>query len=74
MSDPIKFFPGQKLEWHSTYNHVPVSVVSVLECRRDGAKLSNGWVVDAYGYAEGTPRTRGGQVVEIFPHEEMGDK
>jgi hypothetical protein len=37
-----------------------VTVVQVLS--RGKAKLSNGWVVDADGVAEGTARTPGGRV------------
>ena len=64
----IKYFVGQILEWHSAYKFERATLVSVTELRKAGAKLSNGWVVDEEGHAEGTSRMRGGQVVEVFDH------
>lgn len=38
-----------------------VTVIALLP--RGNARLSNGWTVDADGFADGTPRQPGGHVV-----------
>lgn len=54
---------GQSLEWHPFSKFEPVVIVTVTGLRKRGhAKLSNGWVVDEDGVAEGTARTPGGSV------------
>lgn len=62
----MKFYEGQKLIWIPFYKYEPEQEVTVLAVLKHGcAKLSNGWVVDDGGVAEGTGRIRGGSVREV---------
>lgn len=62
----MRFAVGQVLEWAPYCEHGKRTEVTVVELRKRGAaKLSNGWVVDEDGIAEGTSRQPGGFVVEI---------
>lgn len=62
----IEYKVGQQLNWHPYYRYEPVCCVTVIGLRKRGAAmLSNGWVVDDDGEAEGTERNRGGHVTEI---------
>lgn len=59
----MKYFIGQKLVFHML--HSPDESVTVESLRKRGhAKLSNGWVVDEDGTAEGTQTRFGGYVTE----------
>lgn len=56
---------GQKLLWIPAQAWRTPENVTVVELRKRGqAKLSNGWVVDEDGIAEGTRREPGGRVLE----------
>jgi hypothetical protein len=62
----MEYKVGQRLQWVPKLTHQQREVVEVVELRSRGqAKLSNGWVVDEGGYAEGTNRQPGGVVVEM---------
>lgn len=62
----MKYEVGQKLMWFRDNNYEPAMQVEVEEVRsRGAAKLSNGWVVDSEGIAEGNAKVRGGTVFEI---------
>lgn len=62
----MKFYVGQKLIWTPYYKWMPKEDVTVVSVQKHGcAKLSNGWVVDVNGVAEGTARMRGGSVQEM---------
>lgn len=62
----MKYRVGQVLEWVSHYHYEPNQKVMVVRLQKHGkALLSNGWVVDEEGVAEGTPRMRGGSVREM---------
>lgn len=64
MNYPIVYKVGQSLLWVPHSQHKPQEVVKVVELRKRGsALLSNGWVVDAVGDAEGTDRIPGGSVM-----------
>lgn len=62
-----------KYEVGQEYEYIPDSQfskdggrVKIVDLRKRGhAKLSNGWVVDEYGYSEGTGRIPGGRVEPI---------
>lgn len=63
----MNYHVGQRLIWVPYYNHDYGNqrIVEVVELRKRGcAKLSNGWVVDEDGEAEGTDRIPGGNVIE----------
>lgn len=58
-----KYIPNSKFE--------EVVIVEIVGLRKSGsAKLSNGWVVDEFGIAEGTGRIPGGriEVIESFDY------
>jgi hypothetical protein len=60
----MNYFVGQRLVWVPYYNHDNQYVTEVTELRKHGsAKLSNGWLVDDNGDAEGAARQPGGKVV-----------
>ncbi|MEN9885546.1 MAG: hypothetical protein RL758_124 [Pseudomonadota bacterium] len=62
----MQYVIGQKLIWQRNNNHDKPEEVTVTELRKRGqAKLSNGWVVDQDGYAEGTARVPGGFVTAL---------
>lgn len=61
----MKFAVGQSLMWWPLRSHEPESLVTVASLKRGGALLSNGWVVDEDGIAEGTARQPGGFVREL---------
>jgi len=62
----MQYTVGQRLLWRRDNNHEPESMVDVVELRRGGrAKLSNGWVVDEDGIADGTNRVAGGRVFAV---------
>lgn len=66
MSDKREYSIGQRLVWIPYYSYEPSSLVTVTGLRkRGGAMLSNGWVVDDTGAAEGTERMRGGRVTDV---------
>jgi hypothetical protein len=55
---------GQELYFHRDNSFDAPEPVVVVDFRRRGsAKLSNGWVVDENGIAEGTGRIPGGKVL-----------
>lgn len=55
---------GQQLRWIPDSRHEQSEIVTVVALRSRGqAKLSNGWVVDEDGIAQGTAREPGGRVV-----------
>jgi hypothetical protein len=60
----MKYEIGMKLWWIPDNKQEEKQAVRVESLRRHGAaKLSNGWVVDADGIAEGTKRIPGAKVV-----------
>lgn len=57
---PLLFVPDSKFD--------RLTLVKVVGLRKHGsAKLSNGWLVDDMGVAEGTNRVPGGHVEEVEP-------
>lgn len=59
----ITYEIGLQFLWKPINQFDKTEVVTVVDLRRGGkAKLSNGWVVDAYGGAEGTKMMPGGHV------------
>jgi hypothetical protein len=60
MKDSIEV--GRDYLWISDYRHEPRVVVRCVGERKSGFKLSNGWLVDRFGVAEGTDRQRGGRI------------
>ncbi len=63
MSYPISYKVGQSLLWVPYSRHKQQEIVKVEALRKGGgALLSNGWVVDSEGDAEGTSRIPGGSV------------
>jgi hypothetical protein len=57
---------GMKLKYVPDSKFEEVELVEVVGHRKRGAaKLSNGWVVDEDGIAEGTGRIPGGRVEKI---------
>ena len=59
------YYVGQPLLWTPARRHEASLEVVVEELRsRGAAKLSNGWVVDEGGIAEGTQRQPGGTVTD----------
>ena len=57
---------GEEFDWHPFYKYEPSVRVTVVEIKKHGmARLSNGWVVDESGEAEGTKRQRGGRISEV---------
>jgi len=60
----MNYFKGQRLIWMPHHKYEPLQEVQVVDLRERGrsAKLSNGWVVDQDGVAEGTARQPGGRV------------
>lgn len=63
----MEYVVGQVLKWIPDNGYDKPTEVTVTELRRKGAKLSNGWVVDEDGIAEGTHRIRGGVVTTVAP-------
>lgn len=60
----MNFREGQELLWIPKRAYEPRVLVVVVALRSCGAaKLSNGWVVDEDGIAQGTSREPGGRVV-----------
>jgi hypothetical protein len=54
---------GQRLLWRRDTAHDSAEVVEVVSLRKRGAAvLSNGWMVNDDGIAEGTARVPGGRV------------
>ncbi|MDE1179474.1 hypothetical protein [Paraburkholderia sp.] len=51
--------------WVSAYRHEAPRPVQCVGERKGGFKLSNGWVVDQMGVAEGTNRQRGGRIESL---------
>ena len=63
MEIPISYKIGMSLLWTPYSRHKDQEIVKVEGLRKRGAALlSNGWVVDEYGEAEGTDRMPGGSV------------
>lgn len=63
----MNFHIDQKLEWVPFSKFEAAAFVTVTGLRKRGhAMLSNGWVVDELGIAEGTSRTTGGSVREVL--------
>ncbi len=61
----MKYTVGEKFTWFRDNNWEAPEVVEVTQIRPRGfAKLSNGWVVDDEGVAEGTARVQGGRVLK----------
>lgn len=59
----ITYEIGQSFTWKPINQFDKSEVVTVVDLRRGGcAKLSNGWVVNQYGYADGTKMMPGGHV------------
>jgi hypothetical protein len=66
----MEYRVGLALFWQRNNNFDAPELVSVVELRRGGcAKLSNGWIVDEDGIAEGTTRVQGGAVRALVPIE-----
>ncbi len=62
----MEYRVGQKLQWLPKLRHQPQEVVEVVAIRSRGkAMLSNGWVVDEDGRADGTDSRPGGVVVAL---------
>jgi hypothetical protein len=62
----MNFYIGQTLEWHPYSQFESVEIVTVTGLRKRGhAMLSNGWVVNEDGVAEGTAMKPGGSVREV---------
>ena len=61
----IQIEVGRDYLWVSDYRHEKPSTVTCVGERKGGFKLSNGWLVDQSGVAEGTPRQRGGRIENI---------
>lgn len=62
----MQYTVGQQLRWTRDLSYEPECVVEVVALRRGGrAKLSNGWVVDEDGIADGTNRVAGGRVFAV---------
>lgn len=60
----MEYHVGMRLIFRRDDRHTPAELVEVVQLRKHGAALlSNGWVVDEDGIAEGTARVRGGSVV-----------
>jgi hypothetical protein len=58
LDQPLLFVPDSKFDKQT--------LVKVVGLRKGGsAKLSNGWLVDSMGVAEGTNRIPGGRVEEV---------
>jgi hypothetical protein len=71
----MEYRVGQRLIWSRDNTFDGPEVVSVAELRRGGkAKLSNGWVVDEDGVAQGTRNVPGGIVWEVVAGQELLDK
>ena len=59
----MEYTVGQELVWTRGNRFAAPESVTVVELRSRGqAKLSNGWIVDEDGIAEGTGRMPGGRV------------
>lgn len=59
----MEYIVGQELVWIRDNRFAAPESVTVVELRSRGhAKLSNGWIVDEDGIAEGTGRMVGGRV------------
>jgi hypothetical protein len=66
---------NQTLIWSRDNNFDSPEVVTVVELKKRGhAKLSNGWVVDEDGVAQGTGRVPGGIVWEMVAGQDILDK
>lgn len=67
----MKYHEHQRLIWQPARTHEQKEYATVVGLRERGrsAKLSNGWVVDSDGIAEGTDRQPGGSVREPTVHE-----
>lgn len=68
------FYVGQQLLFYRPqrdYEGVQLVTVTRLH-KRGAAMLSNGWLVDSDGHAEGTRRIPGGYVCGL-PHEQRKD-
>lgn len=62
----MQYTVGQQLRWTRDLSYEPECAVEVVALRRGGrAKLSNGWVVDEDGIADGTNRVAGGRVFAV---------
>lgn len=62
----INFEIGQRFTWKPINQFDKSEVVTVVDLRRGGhAKLSNGWVVNQDGYADGTKMMPGGHAEPI---------
>ena len=60
----MEYREGMQLQWLPAGKFEAPSLVTVVQVKSRGcAKLSNGWVVDADGVAEGAGRIPGGRVV-----------
>lgn len=59
----MEYTVGQELVWTRDNRFAAPESVTVVELRSRGqAKLSNGWIVDEDGIADGTGRMPGGRV------------
>lgn len=62
----MKYEVGKKFKYIPDSKFEDVIEVEIIGLRKRGhAKLSNGWVVDETGVAEGTGRIPGGRIEEI---------
>lgn len=67
----MKIEVGRSYFWRSAYKHEKPVVVQCVAERRGGFKLSNGWLVNEFGVAEGTERQRGGKIEELHGNNKM---
>lgn len=66
----MKYTVGMKLKFVPEDKALKASEVTVEGMRKGGsAKLSNGWLADAFGYCEGNATQKGARVV--FPDAEV---
>jgi hypothetical protein len=61
----LKIEIGREYLWVPAYRYEHPEIVRVVSERKRSFKLSNGWVVDDFGVAEGTDRMRGGKITEL---------
>jgi hypothetical protein len=65
MRDLFAIEVGKQYLWIPAYHHEAPKVVDCVAERKSGFKLSNGWLVDRTGVAEGTLRQRGGHITPL---------
>lgn len=56
---------GMKLKYVPKSKFEREEIVEVIDIRKKGVKLSNGWLADEDGIVEGTNRRPGGKVVQL---------